>query len=151
MLATINNHKARRDYFIGDTYEAGLALKGVEVKSLRAARASIDEAFARRMSHIVEFPFPDVALRQQLWRQCLPAEAPLNADVNFAALANQFHVTGGNIRNITLAAAFVASEQGCVIGMDHLIRATARELVKIGRQPSRAEFDNFYSLVQHPQ
>jgi SsrA-binding protein len=44
---TINNHKARRDYFIGDTYEAGLALKGTEVKSLRAARASIDEAFAR--------------------------------------------------------------------------------------------------------
>ena len=47
MLPTINNHKARRDYFIGDTYEAGIALKGVEVKSLRAARASIDEAFAR--------------------------------------------------------------------------------------------------------
>ena len=47
MRPTIHNHKARRDYFIGDTYEAGLALKGVEVKSLRAARASIDEAFAR--------------------------------------------------------------------------------------------------------
>jgi len=47
MMPTIQNHKARRDYFIGDTYEAGLALKGVEVKSLRAARASIDEAFAR--------------------------------------------------------------------------------------------------------
>ena len=47
MPPTIHNHKARRDYFIGDTYEAGLALKGVEVKSLRAARASIDEAFAR--------------------------------------------------------------------------------------------------------
>ena len=47
MPPTIQNHKARRDYFIGDTYEAGLALKGVEVKSLRAARASIDEAFAR--------------------------------------------------------------------------------------------------------
>ena len=47
MPPTIHNHKARRDYFIGDTYEAGLALKGDEVKSLRAARASIDEAFAR--------------------------------------------------------------------------------------------------------
>ena len=46
MPPTIHNHKARRDYFIGDTYEAGLALKGVEVKSLRAASASIDEAFA---------------------------------------------------------------------------------------------------------
>lgn len=47
MPPTINNHKARRDYFIGETFEAGIELKGTEVKSLRGARASIDEAFAR--------------------------------------------------------------------------------------------------------
>jgi len=47
MVPTINNHKARRDYFIGDEFEAGLELKGTEVKSLRAAQASIEEAFAR--------------------------------------------------------------------------------------------------------
>lgn len=46
MAATIHNHKARRDYFIGETYEAGIELKGTEVKSLRNARASIDDAFA---------------------------------------------------------------------------------------------------------
>lgn len=47
MPATILNHKAGRDYFILDTIEAGLELKGPEVKSLRNARASIDDAFAR--------------------------------------------------------------------------------------------------------
>ena len=47
MVPTIHNHKARRDYFITETYEAGIELKGTEVKSLRNARASIDEAFAR--------------------------------------------------------------------------------------------------------
>ncbi len=47
MPPTIHNHKARRDYFIEETYEAGIELKGTEVKSLRAARASIDDAFAR--------------------------------------------------------------------------------------------------------
>ena len=47
MPPTIQNHKARRDYFIGETVEAGLELKGPEVKSLRAARASLDEAFCR--------------------------------------------------------------------------------------------------------
>src|SRR5258707_10646824 len=47
MGPTITNHKARRDYFIDDTFEAGIELKGTEVKSLRNARASIDEAFAR--------------------------------------------------------------------------------------------------------
>jgi len=47
MPPTIHNHKARRDYFIGETLEAGIELKGTEVKSLRNARASIDDAFAR--------------------------------------------------------------------------------------------------------
>jgi len=47
MVPTIHNHKARRDYFITETYEAGLELKGTEVKSLRLARATIDDAFAR--------------------------------------------------------------------------------------------------------
>ena len=47
MVPTIHNHKARRDYFITETYEAGLELKGTEVKSLRLARAMIDDAFAR--------------------------------------------------------------------------------------------------------
>ncbi len=47
MPATIHNHKARRDYFILETCEAGIELKGTEVKSLRNARASIDDAFAR--------------------------------------------------------------------------------------------------------
>jgi SsrA-binding protein len=47
MVPTIHNHKARRDYFILETIEAGIELRGTEVKSLRNARASIDEAFAR--------------------------------------------------------------------------------------------------------
>jgi SsrA-binding protein len=47
MAASIQNHKARRDYFILETLEAGIELKGTEVKSLRNARASIDEAFVR--------------------------------------------------------------------------------------------------------
>ena len=47
MPPTIHNHKARRDYFVTETYEAGIELKGTEVKSLRKARASIDDAFAR--------------------------------------------------------------------------------------------------------
>ncbi|MCP5328612.1 MAG: SsrA-binding protein SmpB [Steroidobacteraceae bacterium] len=39
------NRKARHDYFIEDTYEAGLALQGWEVKSLRAGKAQITEAY----------------------------------------------------------------------------------------------------------
>ena len=40
------NSKARHDYHIEDTYEAGLVLTGTEVKSLRAGRASLVDGFA---------------------------------------------------------------------------------------------------------
>jgi len=42
-----SNRKARHDYHIGDTFEAGLALMGTEVKSLRAGRASLVDGFAQ--------------------------------------------------------------------------------------------------------
>jgi SsrA-binding protein len=42
----VSNRKARHDYSIIDTYEAGLVLVGTEVKSLRAGKASLQEAFA---------------------------------------------------------------------------------------------------------
>ncbi len=41
------NRRARHDYHISDTYEAGLVLRGSEVKSLREGKASIAEAYAR--------------------------------------------------------------------------------------------------------
>jgi SsrA-binding protein len=42
-----NNRKARRDFHISDSYEAGLELKGTEVKSIRAGKVNISDAFAR--------------------------------------------------------------------------------------------------------
>ena len=42
-----SNRKARHDYTIEDTYEAGIALMGTEVKSLRAGRASLVDSFAQ--------------------------------------------------------------------------------------------------------
>ena len=44
---TINNRKARHNYLVLDTFECGIVLKGAEVKSIRAGRASIAEAYAR--------------------------------------------------------------------------------------------------------
>jgi len=42
-----NNKKAYHDYFIEETYEAGIALHGTEVKSLRLGKCSIKESFVR--------------------------------------------------------------------------------------------------------
>jgi SsrA-binding protein len=57
------NRKARHDYHIHDTYEAGLVLNGTEVKSLREGRANLTDAFATvddgevwlRAAHIPEY------------------------------------------------------------------------------------------------
>jgi SsrA-binding protein len=57
------NRKARHDYHIHDTYEAGIALSGTEVKSLREGRANLTDAFATvddgevwlRSAHIPEY------------------------------------------------------------------------------------------------
>lgn len=47
MKIVATNRKARRDYQIAETYEAGITLKGNEVKSLRARSCSLDDSFAR--------------------------------------------------------------------------------------------------------
>ncbi len=42
-----NNKNARREFFIDDTYEAGLVLTGTEIKSIRAGRVNIKESYAK--------------------------------------------------------------------------------------------------------
>ena len=47
MADIVTNHKARRDYHILETFEAGIVLHGTEVKALRAGKGQIADAFAR--------------------------------------------------------------------------------------------------------
>jgi SsrA-binding protein len=47
MADIVTNHKGRRDYHIIETFEAGIALHGTEVKALRAGKGQITDAFAR--------------------------------------------------------------------------------------------------------
>ena len=64
----VTNSKARRDYHIVETFEAGIVLKGTEVKSLRAGKGQISDAFARvekdevwlYNAHIDEYSFGNI-------------------------------------------------------------------------------------------
>jgi SpoVK/Ycf46/Vps4 family AAA+-type ATPase len=111
-------------------------------------RRNMDDAFTRRMHHIVEFPFPDADCRERIWKGLVPPAAPLSPDVNFGFLARQFELSGGNIRNVALAAAFLAAESGGDIHMEHFILGTSRELQKLGKMPSRSEFREYYDLLR---
>jgi SpoVK/Ycf46/Vps4 family AAA+-type ATPase len=96
-------------------------------------RENLDEAFVRRLEFVVTFPFPDEAHRRRLWEIHLPPDAPRADDLDLAHLAARFRLSGGNIKNVTLAAAFLAAAEDRPIGMAHLLRAVQREHQKLGR------------------
>jgi len=110
-------------------------------------RRNIDEAFSRRLHYVVDFPQPDAVDRERLWRGSFPAEAPVDPAVDFAFLARQFDLCGGDIRNVVLEAAFLAAHEPAAIGMSQLVRALAQQLSKQGRTPGAAEFQRYYPLV----
>ena len=104
-------------------------------------RQNMDDAFVRRLHFIVEFPFPDEEYRQHIWEVTFPPEAPLGKDIDFSFLARQVRLPGGNIKNISLAAAFYAARTEESIQMSHLIQATRREYQKLGRTWNEAEWN----------
>jgi hypothetical protein len=111
-------------------------------------RANVDEAFLRRIDVLVEFSVPDPDSRVRLWTKQLRPQLPVTEDIDIAFLANAFELSGGNIRNVVLAAAFEAAEAGQAVSMAHLIRATSAEYRKLGRLTVEAEFGPYYSALR---
>lgn len=111
-------------------------------------RMNIDDAFLRRMHFVIDFPMPDEAMRKRLWHGVLPDDLPLASDVDFDFLARAFRLSGGNIRNIALGAAFLAAEEGSKVGMRHFVRSVRREYQKIGRMVTQSEFGRYWPLLQ---
>ncbi len=108
---------------------------------------NIDNAFARRMHTVIEFPLPDETHRAKLWRGIFPPEAPLAQDVDFAFLAKQFQIAGGDIKNVALEAAFLAAQDGQVVRMEQVVKAMARQMIKQGRVPSTVDFKQYHPLI----
>jgi hypothetical protein len=113
-------------------------------------RHNLDEAFVRRLSFCVSFPFPEEGERRRIWERCWPAEAPLDDDVDLGFLARQFKLTGGNIRNVVIAAAFTAAADGGRVTMPHLIRGVRREYQKMGKTCAESDFGPYLELLHVP-
>jgi ATPase family associated with various cellular activities (AAA) len=92
-------------------------------------RGSIDSAFLRRIRFAIQFPFPDLAQRLEIWQRMFPPKLP-TAELDWSKLA-RLNITGGNIRNIVLNAAFLAADVGEPVQMKHLLRATQSEYTKL--------------------
>jgi SpoVK/Ycf46/Vps4 family AAA+-type ATPase len=111
-------------------------------------RKNIDEAFTRRMHSVVDFPMPEEQERHSIWQRVFPAGVPLSKDVDLGFLARQFKISGGNIKNIALNAAFLAAEDGGCVSMENLIRATKREYQKMGKLCTEGDFAAYFELVR---
>lgn len=99
---------------------------------------SIDPALRRRLAAHIVFGPPEAEERALLWREMLNTGAPLASDIDWERLAEDFSdMTGANIRNAAIAAAFLAAEEGTAIAARHLLRAARREYRSMGRVLSR--------------
>lgn len=123
-----------------ETFE-GLAILSTNL------RANVDDAFARRLDTILEFPMPQLRERRMLWARCLGSRLPLADDVDLDFCARSFPLSGGNIRSIALTAAYLAASEGRPVGMLELMRATHREYRKLGRLTLESEFGSWLSQV----
>ena len=101
----------------------GLAVLATNLKG------AVDAAFLRRIRFVINFPFPDVAQRTEIWRRIFPAKTPTDG-LDPTVLA-RLNIAGGNIRNIALNAAFLAAQSGRPIQMADVLHSARAEYAKL--------------------
>jgi AAA+ superfamily predicted ATPase len=102
-------------------------------------RQNLDEAFLRRLAYTVHFPFPDETSRRRIWAGIWPGEVPLAPEMDLDDLARRFRLSGGNIKNAALGAAFLAAAGESPVTTGHVLQAIRREYQKMGKLLSDAE------------
>ncbi len=108
---------------------------------------NIDAAFMRRITYVVHFPFPQAPERKEIYLRTLPKGAPVDPDVDWEFIAEQFQLSGGHIKNIVLAAAFMAAAQDVPIQMRHLLTAAVNELRKNEMVVVREDLREYADLI----
>jgi len=102
---------------------------------------ALDKAFLRRLRAIVQFPFPDARLREDIWRRAFPARTPMRG-LRFDKLA-RLQLSGGAIRNMAMTAAFLAAEADDAVSMRQLWEAAQIECAKIKHPLSLVEIEDW--------
>ncbi|KAA0229875.1 AAA family ATPase [candidate division KSB1 bacterium] len=103
-------------------------------------KKNMDDAFVRRLQFVVDLPFPDEKYRHRIWSAIFPSSTPLSEEIDFKLLAKKLKITGGNIKNIGLKAAYLAAAEGGAVRMQHVVRATKREFQKMGKLYVESDF-----------
>ena len=110
----------------------GLAILATNMKS------ALDPAFMRRLRFVVDFPYPGQPERRAIWEVIFPEQCQ-TATLDFDRLA-RLDLTGGNINNVALNAAFLAAQKGSEITMTLILDAARTEFRKLNRFVNEADF-----------
>jgi len=99
----------------------------------------LDQAFLRRIRHVIDFPVPDEAQRAAIWRQVIPQSVAENSKIDIAFLARQLPLSGGHIRSIVFNACLQSAHAGSdrkELYMKDVLIAVKREYDKMNRSLS---------------
>jgi hypothetical protein len=112
------------------------AYRGLAILTSNRKNA-LDQAFLRRIRFVIDFPFPEVAQRAEMWRRVFPLHTPTEG-LQIDRLA-RLRVSGGNIQNIAIGAAFLAADAQQPVRMQHLLSSTRSEFAKLETPLADAE------------
>ena len=94
---------------------------------------NIDRAFERRILFKIDFPMPEEKQRKKIWETLIPPATPVQDDVDFNALAREFQLSGGQIKNAIIRAAYRCRAAGYGLTYDQLWKAAQQQTVSAGR------------------
>ncbi len=112
---------------------------------------NFDPAFVRRITYSVRLDSPDEEMRYILWTTILPREAELEEGIPFRFFAEEFDLSGANIKAILYSAAYMAGAEGTAVGIRHIVRAMEYEFRKLGRFIDRDAFGKYAKYLSVPE
>ena len=95
-------------------------------------KKGLDNAFERRITFKLHFERPEAREREQIWRLMLPTTVPTSERIDYERLS-RLELSGGEIKNSVLRAAYAAAREGTHLRMSHLAAASAEEAAASGR------------------
>lgn len=103
---------------------------------------NIDDAFKRRFKYMVHFQLPAAEERRALWKKMLPDAAPREQDINLDYFADKFELSGSEIKEVMVHAAYQAARQNKAVGNKELADAMMICMNKYGVTLTGEDFND---------
>ena len=101
---------------------------------------NMDDAFKRRIKFMINFSLPSAEIRKKLWHSILPAKVPCEESLDLDFFAQKFELSGSQIKDVLVNAAFMAAEQNMVLSNEHIKEALSMNYQKAGKMLTKNDF-----------